>query len=492
MKDKAKSLSKEGRNALYVNMGNVINESFPILHKQLCMLAKLQAFLAENNDVSLINLKNIIELHSSILYVIIEVAVALRSDIRSEIIIERKVNLKYLVFITSEFYKATLEKSNSLLDKVSSYLTSLHIDIIDEKISEIKNCLNKYEQDYFSKDKNNRDISVHYDLDLKELYEYISSISEEVEAQRLCDFLAIVQPLNNLLTQYMSFIDANEFTNNEVPNTGETIFNKCLLNALEKRVYFEIGSTIQNLAAYLNNNMHTYCILDNLPEKLSSILGEDAIESLKEKREYMKLTILLNYIYIDLGVAIRGVISSEYFIERRINLIRLNLIIYEGYKKIYIQRVKNKMPLWNLYIYECLLSCDKMAIQQELEEVDKILSLFDSDSKIKDIRNKYVHLREKKIFNLPELWRILLNSSLYKELNKSLTFLQLLPRIIRLNCEAMNFMAENESHKTSQKLLEPYNQIKNKVLESNISQEKKEQFLKMLDDGMDKIMNIIK
>lgn len=105
---------------------------------------------------------------------------------------------------------------------------------------------------------------------------------------------------------------------------------------------------------------------------------------------------------------------------------------------------------------------------------------------------EYVHLREKKIFNLPELWKILLNLSLYEELNKSLTFLQLLPKIICLNCEAMSFMTENESHKTSQKLLEPFNQIKNKVLESDMSQEKKEQFLKILDDGMDKIMNIIK
>ena len=484
-------LSKEGRDKLYENMGNLIKELFPILHSRLSLLLVMRK--STDNSQQQILLKNITELHASVLYVIIEIATALRADFRSDIMIERRINLKYLVFITAEFYKAYFMTEKSSWNRVSSFLTSLQNDKINSIVAGINDNIVFYRDNYFDSciDKDYRDMSLHYDFDIKKLYRYLVNIDEEVEARRICSFLAVVQPLNNLLILCTSIIENP--MNNESLDLQETKLDKCLINTLMKGLYTKIGSEIQKYSNFLDKNMHTYAIFENLPEKWLSLFSEEDISDFKNKRDVAKLPILLHYVYIDLGVAIRGFLASEYYIERRLNLIRLNLIMYEGYNKIYhSQENTNTLSLWKQYVYNNLSSCEDKKIRNELEDIDSILYSFDEDGTIRNIRHKYAHIKKGKKLYLQELWKILLDMSFEGELKKALTFLQLLPRIIRLNDYVIKDISEKENIKYQQKLFEPYNKFKSKIQDSNMTQKDKERVLKVLDDGMNRLLYIFK
>lgn len=136
MEKNIKPVSKESMDKLYIRMGNTISLYTTILQEDLKYLSEInrQTETANmNTKQSLTILKNIIELHSSVLYTIIEVAAALRAEFRSEINLEKRANLKYLVAIISDFYKATfLKPQNSLWNKITLFLSTLNIKEINK------------------------------------------------------------------------------------------------------------------------------------------------------------------------------------------------------------------------------------------------------------------------------------------------------------------------------------------------------------------------
>ena len=480
-------------NKLSANLESVINELFPILRNCIKGLSKLEGMQkAGNIDCNNYNdYKRILEINSYVLYVIIEVACAFHADFKSSIAIEKRINLKYIVQIISEFFKVVfipLRSNKTLWNEVSVHLYSLGLDVAKFNIEE---SIEKYDNDYFQKDKDNRDITVHYDFDLVKLYEYLVNISEEKEARRLCDFMAITQPLNQLITLYSSLIIKSiqaEDTSILLESNAEDI----LFKKLKEELYPQIGSSLQHFAKLLDDNMHSYCFVEKLPNNLLSILGNSDLERIKAIHDYGKIAILLHYIYLDLGTAIRGYLQSESYIERRWNIIRINLIIYEGWKKIYLQQSDNEKSLWEQYIYSPLSLIDDKLIKDEVDTINTLLDSYKDNKSIEDIRKSYIHLIDRKKDNLPNLLNDLITLKPYDELNKSLAFLKLLPRIIKLNMKSMQLASEAESTYNKEKLQKPFNLIKTKISESKMSEDNKMKLLRTIEDVESKIMSLIK
>ena len=134
-------------NNLSENMGDIIKECFPILRNCINGLLKIEQMLKmksiDNNTYN--HYKKILELHSYVLYVTIELACAFRADFHSSLTIEKRINLKYIVFITSEFFKAVFvsKNKNSLWDNVSKHLSSLKIGKME--MAEIQHSIKQYE-----------------------------------------------------------------------------------------------------------------------------------------------------------------------------------------------------------------------------------------------------------------------------------------------------------------------------------------------------------
>ncbi len=479
---------------LATNMGCVINDCFPKLINCINGLSKLeeihQSDGVENNNYY--DYKNVLEMHSSVLYTIIEVACSFRADFYSNITIEKRVNLKYIVYITSEFFKSYLnlnKKNESLWNSVSEHISALNIVSINSDITKVNENISRYKKLYYDKDKGNRDITVHYDFDLCKLYDYLVNISEGNEAQRLCDFMAIVQPLHNILSFYSSVIVKQVQVEN-ISTLSDSLFDKTLSDNLREKLYPLLGDSLQHFAYCLDKNMHTYSIVEKLPDNIKKTLGNSGLERIIAIRDYTKTAILLHYIYIDLGTTIRGYLQSETYIEKRWILIRINVIIYEGWKKIYKQQPNGDKSLWEQFIYAPLILIEDEAIKEEITTVNFLLDAYKENKQMEEIRHKYIHLREHKKNNLPDLFNEILKLNSYKELNKSLDFLKLLSRIIKLNIKSMQIAVEEENNINRKKLQHPFNLIKSKILESNMPEDKKTELLNTIEDGESKIMSI--
>lgn len=471
--------SKTSLDNLSLKMGEIISDQFPILLNSILSYNNLRI---DGNDKETFRIyKDYLELHASTSYVMIEVAATFRADFRSDIAIEKKINLKYLVYITSEFYKATFItfKQSCIWERVSTFLSSLHI--FDGEIIKINNNIHKYKEKYYCSDRNNRNISVHYDFDLNKLYKYVSGISENAEAQQLVAFLDIVQPLNNVLSIFKALLEKDVHCQPEITIPEEQI-DLSLFETLKKELYPELAKTIQTFASHIDKNMKTYNIPDNLPKELSSMVNPEDMKRIKEIRDYAILGMLLNYAYIDLSIAIRSFLSSDSDIEKRFNLLRINVIIYEISKKIYIPKDENSLSLWEQYICNFLCENGDEYIKAEINSVKSSIEEFVKDEQIKKIRLKYIHVREKKQFNLPELINITLALKPYDELNKAKNFILLLSRIINLNIKVVNIINEIEHRKIQQEMMEPFNQMKLKISESKMTEDNKKTLTKMIDE----------
>ncbi len=254
-------------------------------------------------------------------------------------------------------------------------------------------------------------------------------------------------------------------------------------------LYPKIGDSLQKFSTIIDKNMWIYNMPENLPKELLSSLGNNGLTKIREKLDNYKLGILLPYIYLDLGTAIRGYIKSESNIERRWNLIRINLIIYEGWKKIYVPENAEEKSLWKKNISESI-PLEYNDLKKESDSVEQILNSYENNNVIKSIRHHYVHLREKRSFNLPFLLDELSQINEFNELAKVLDFINILPKIYKLSSAIMHISSAKEDNQYKQEFLEPINKLKQLIDNSNKSEKDKDDFRKLLDKGQDELKKL--
>ncbi|WP_289133294.1 hypothetical protein [uncultured Bacteroides sp.] len=256
----------------------------------------------------------VMEVYVLALYTIIAIATFFRGDFNSEYAAEKRLNLKYLCFVSTEFYKSLfiIKKPNTLWHKLESILSiGNHADLI-EIIDEVNKASSRFRIGFFSSKR--RDISLHYDTDLDVVYTHLCEISEEDEAKQISSLLAILQPLSLVCSLYLH----SEYPNGSVVTTiqQENIILKKFRKELYEKIYELTGSNIQSFAECLDQNMKTYHLIDR-PE-VKDLLSADCHSRLSQFRECFKLGILLHYLYLDLGTAVRGYLRAENYYEQQL------------------------------------------------------------------------------------------------------------------------------------------------------------------------------
>lgn len=131
----------------------------------------------------------VMEIYVLVLYTIIAIATFFRGDFNSEYAAEKRLNLKYLSFVSTEFYKSLfiIKKPNTLWHKLESILSIGNHASLIEIIDEVNKASSKFQTDYFNSKR--RNISIHYDTDLDVVYRHLCEISEEDEAKHISSFL---------------------------------------------------------------------------------------------------------------------------------------------------------------------------------------------------------------------------------------------------------------------------------------------------------------
>lgn len=432
-----------------------------------------------NNDIT------VMEVYVLVLYTIIAIATFFRGDFNSEYAVEKRLNLKYLSFVSTEFYKSLfiIKGPNTLWHKLESILSIGNNARLIEIIDEVNQASSRFRTDYFNSKK--RDISIHYDTDLDVVYRHLCEISEEDEAKHISSLLAILQPLSLVCSSYLYSIYPKATIPPTIPS--ENILLKKFREELYEKTYNLTGASIQNFAEHLEQNMQSFHMIDR--PTVRELLTDETHSHLSQFRECFKLGILLHYFYLDLGTAVRGYLRAENYSEQQFNVVRINVIIYEGYKKIFLPINANdtNKSLWDTYLKTPALETQCTEYSEEADAIEHILQGYSQNSDIENIRHIFSHFRRGNKLSVIDLWDSITKINPIEELNKALDFLNLLTRIIKLSKPCLEYFAEKEHERNQLNLTAPLDDVFTKAISSCKTTEEKEK----LQDLKNKIRNMV-
>ena len=422
-------------------------------------LKEAYEFKKINRNPNIENDITVMEIYVLVLYTIIAIATFFRGDFKSKYTAEKRLNLKYLSFVSTEFYKSLfiIKKPNTLWHKLESFLSIGNHTSLIEIIDEVNQASSRFRANYFNSKR--RDISIHYDIDLDVVYTHLCEISEEDEVKQISSILAILQPLSLVCSSYLYSIYPKATIALAIPK--ENIILKKFRKGLYEKIYDLTGSSINHFANLLDQNMQSFHMIDR--PKVRELLAEETHSRLSQLRECFKLGILLHYFYLDLGTAVRGYLQAENYYEQQLNVARINVIIYEGYKKIFLPQGDNNQSLWDLYIKTPILATASIDIACEAEAIEHILKNYSANKDIENIRHHYSHFRKGKKLSIIDFWNDIITINPITELSKALDFLKLLGRIIRLNRPCLEYFAKLEHERNQLNLIAPLDDILSKA-----------------------------
>lgn len=415
-----------------------------------------------NNDIT------VMEIYVSVLYAIIAIATFFRADFKSDIVVEKRLNLKYLCFVSTEFFKAVfiVKQPHTLWRKLESILL---IDNYTELVKLINDSSSEFRTNYF--DSGRRDISLHYDFNLEYVYQHLCEVDEEPEANHIASLLTLLQPLCLACSSYLKvrYPEANI-----AEPLSESVLHQKFRTTLRNNIYDSISCSLQNFATHLDKNMESYRLVDN--PQIRNMLSEDSYMHITSFRECIKLSVLLHYFYLDLGTAVRGYLVSENYYEQQLHAIRLNVIIYEGYKKIFLPQNNDDhtQSLWEQYVRIPVLASASVEGVAEMENIERMLQGYSENKDIKNIRHHYSHFKKNNKLYLIDLWSDIISLNPIIELKKALDFLKLLSRIIKFSKPSLEYFTKKENERAQNELLSPLEKIFAKAMLSCKSIEDRE------------------
>lgn len=432
-----------------------------------------------NNDIT------VMEVYVLVLYTIIAAAIFFRGDFNSEYAVEKRLNLKYLRFVSTEFFKSLfiIKGQNSLWHRLESILSVGNHTSLTGIIEEVNQVSSRFRDDYF--DSKIRDISIHYDADLDVVYSHLREISEEDEANHVASLLAILNPLSLVCNSYLYSTYPQATITPASPKENSML--RKFRRELYEYIYDITGTNVQNFAKYLDQNMQSFHLIDR--PKVRELLAEETHSRLSQFRECFKLGILLHYFYLDLGTAVRGYLRAENYYEQQFNVIRINVIIYEGYKKIFLPLNNDSgKSLWEKYIKIPTLAATHTEYSEEVDAIEQILQGYSQNRNIENIRHNFSHFKRGNKLPIIDLWDSVTTINPIDELNKALDFLNMLSRILKLSEPCLDYFAKKEHERDQQNLIAPLEAIFTKKIDSCKTTEEKERLLSFKNELKDMIL----
>lgn len=492
-----KPASKETIQKLHENMGSNFSSFVPLLCSCASSLESLEQ-LNEDEPENRENLnlwKILLKLQLFSLIINLDLSTFLRANFRSTSNSEKCYNLKYVNVITIEGYSYLFgfgkDKNNALWKKIKELGEQINDEKLIKDINDIEQRVKGFENIYAQReDRYNRNLSIHYDSDPIKVHNFLSQINEDTEIIRISSFLKILDDISVFTYKYIQKfkipiiysinnydIDIWEKTNN-FPNENSKLFN--VLD--EKLVHFT--EQLDCIVAQCK-------IPKIVQEKLSlDSTFSDEFQPLVES-SYPGIHIF--FIYLDLACAVRAYLSSEVYFEKQLNLRRINIVVYEGFKHLYGYTDSDHIKsFWQRNITSILKKSTNTILLDSLAKIEYELKELASDNGINNmqLRECTVHYRYKERDNIITLFHALVKSNPLIEMNKSLKLLTLLPKLLKINTESASFKYDLEQEKiksSNNKSLAQIDNIISMIEQINIDPEKKQEMIKYIN----KVKNLL-
>lgn len=490
--------SEEAIKSLYEDMGKTIETFFPIMCEYISSLEDLSekdiALIDEIDNVNTIELRKILlQLEIFQLLIAIQLYSFLRANFRAESNAEKRFNLKHITVITIEGYRYLFgKKKKDRAQAVWSKLLQLIVRINDEDL--IKECIKikcvakDFEYQYIQViDKDARNIFAHYDSDPKLVYDATSKLQEEYEAQRTSAFLKILDDIvafvNTITVKF------------KIPLICS--FNYYNIDLWQKINCFhdnkmQVKNAVSSAIPFYSENLERLINICNIPkhfveqcnsEKISFgkfKLDNQFVERFKPIIESVYPNIHIHFIYLDLACAIQAYLTSSHFIEKQINLMRINAVVYEGFGHIFgFEETYRFNSFWNKYIYLPLKDSTDSIIIDKLTKAEKILNELSIDENINNpqLRELFVHYRYEEKNNLIPLFHQLIQLNPLVEMSKAIKLFNIIPMLIELNSTSMKNVGDIEIQRSKEESVKPIDNIISLLERTNINIEAKQDII---------------
>lgn len=315
---KSKLLTTEGRMALYNSLGR----NMSVYKVQLDYLSEV---IDENPK------DHYILLFRNISFIALDLCAALRACLNSQNLYERRYHIKYILVNCYEAFQAVYNHCGdkySYVNKLEQFDKHLKADrCYLDIVSRLKSLRSR-----FNDISEARNSYVHYDEDILKTYEHIIKIdSEEWPAQLCCDILEIFQLIKTFCEQNTK-LQIDETWISHVVHT-ENFILKGIVTKLSTDKCLEdiLAETISNTPRNIDKDVRMLKVLNLFP--LNTACDISCL---------FNMHILIQFICVDLAVALRAFLQSADSVEGMLNLRRLEIIKQEGVLR--LQSMWNKLP----------------------------------------------------------------------------------------------------------------------------------------------------
>lgn len=487
-----KTASEETIQSIYKNLGENINNSSPILNHCVNTFNKIsQTDYSQINDEDIktkfFMWKGLLNIQLIVLYCNIEMATSLRANFRSIELNEKRYNLKYISVITLEGYKYLLSfgksKSKSVWREIRKLANQLNNqDLQDECIS-----IEKELEAFGDKETNKglRDIAVHYNKNPLEVYNSLMKISEDEEARRTSAFMSILERLSIFINKYIQEYQIPLYIPT-LPIPDTSLWEK--INQFidkENNLYITLGETIERWT----KGLERFAKLQNFPNKINELLklDEPSMNQVNNLFKAFQPSMHILYLYLDLACAIRAYLKSECYIEKQLNLRRINVITHEGFKLLYgYTEEEYTESFWNKNIAPIIKESSDIESIAQLNNLEIILKELSKSDAINNpsLRNISIHYRDKEINNIPLIFNVLIRLNPIIEMAKSLKLLKILPLLFKVMQSALSVANKDMEAKRRQSWNETTMKVDSFITfvqNSKVEDSKKQDVIKMLN-----------
>jgi hypothetical protein len=486
------SATKETIQNLYDNMGSNFSCFVPLLCDCVSSLESIEQ-LNEKESENIENnslWKTLLKLQIFSLIINLDLSTFLRADFRTTSNFEKRCNLKYVNAITIEGYSYLFgfgkDKRNAFWNIIKNIAERINdnefiadVDGIEQRAKEFENIFAQRE------DRSNRNLTIHYDSDPIKVHNYLSQISEDKETIRTSAFLKILDDITIFIKKYIQkfqiplICSINNFDIdvwekiNYFPDNNNKLFN-------------ELDEKLIHFAEQLDSIVAQCKIPKLVQEKLS--LDNTFSAGLESLIQTIYPGIHVFFIYSDLASAVRAYLSSESYLEKQLNLRRINVVVYEGFKHLYGYNKSDYLQsFWHKNINEILKDSTNTTQLDTLTNIEHDLKVLSSENGINNtqLRECSIHYRYKERDNVITLFHALIKSNPLIEMNKSLKLLNILPKLLGLITDSISFIYNLEQVKiklSNNKTLDQIDNILSMIEQTKIAPKKKQQIINSINN----------
>lgn len=452
MKDnKTKEATKEQLDYLYNNMGETISFMYPSLLNSIRLYNLLISFEEDFDNKAL--LINIVRINYQVLFTHLDIATIFRAELRADTPWEKRMHLKYVYAVLTEAFKAlfgfdtnkqTLWKK--FCDEAKGFIGEDERVGIELQIDQLrKNHLDNTTEDF-------RKYVVHYDYDPLKVYDFWSVISEQKEVDFINSYLTLSLGVWHLIEKVLGSLGL-EIKHHAYANPVFSDFSIWeRINNFPDRDDKLLGKMKEGVARYVSS-LDSLVKDYRLPNRIETKLGIDNITpKMQQVLESVHPLMFLDMISIDIGCVVIAYLTSQHYIEKQLNLRHLNVIVYEGFNKLYgfdhvepveseIKEAEKPLSYWKSFLYPIIMDSGSDEWKEKARNIEIQLQQLSKDSLIDDeeLRLMSVHIRKKNNKDyIPNFSEKLIKMNPIIEMSRALKLLGIVRDVMWLNKEVIN------------------------------------------------------